>query len=101
MILNTQYGTSGNGLPGNDDYATMSAWFVFAALGFYPLPSTETYILGSPLISSARIYRRMDKDKLVPVNIQVEQNKVSSYKVDSVNLNGKQLKDFVTHQQLS
>jgi putative alpha-1,2-mannosidase len=39
-IIKTQYGVAGNGLPGNDDYATMSAWLIFASLGFYPLPST-------------------------------------------------------------
>ncbi len=56
--MKTQYGVNGDGLPGNDDYATMSAWFIFASLGFYPLPSTQTYILGSPVISSATIHRR-------------------------------------------
>ena len=40
MVMQTQYGVGGDGLPGNDDYGTMSAWFVFAALGFYPLPTT-------------------------------------------------------------
>ena len=40
MIMRKQYGTQGNGLPGNDDYGTMSAWYIFASLGFYPLPST-------------------------------------------------------------
>jgi hypothetical protein len=34
------------GVPGNDDFGTMSAWFVFGALGFYPLPGTTQYILG-------------------------------------------------------
>lgn len=58
MIMKTQYGIEGDGLPGNDDYATMSAWLVFASLGFFPLPSTETYVLGSPMIHSARIYRK-------------------------------------------
>jgi putative alpha-1,2-mannosidase len=38
-ILDFSYGLDGAGLPGNDDYATMSAWLVFASLGFYPLPS--------------------------------------------------------------
>ena len=81
MILKTQYGTEGDGLLGNDDYATMSAWFVFAALGFYPLPSTETYILGSSVISSARIIRKMGKSVLLPINIHVEQNRVEKYRV--------------------
>lgn len=40
FIVNNFYGTKGDGLPGNDDYATMSAWLIFAELGFYPLPGT-------------------------------------------------------------
>lgn len=70
-ILDTQYGTGGDGLPGNDDYATMSAWLIFASLGFYPLPSTETYILGSPAIHSARIFRKMGDGKQTVLNIRV------------------------------
>ena len=90
MIMKTQYGTSGNGLPGNDDYGTMSAWYIFASLGFYPLPSTETYILGSPIVSSARIYRKMNDGVLKPFNIKVQTSpkKKSSPKVESVILNG-------------
>lgn len=38
-ILETSYGTDGAGLPGNDDYGTMSAWLIFSSLGFYPVPS--------------------------------------------------------------
>lgn len=38
-ILETSYGVDGAGLPGNDDYATMSAWLIFASLGFYPVAS--------------------------------------------------------------
>lgn len=80
-MLLTQYGNDGAGLPGNDDYATMSAWLIFASLGFYPIPSTENYVLGSPTINSARIYRRMNDGKLVPFNIQVTGNSNNKYLV--------------------
>ena len=40
---------------GNDDYGTLSAWFVFAALGFYPLSGSTTYILASPVFPKATI----------------------------------------------
>jgi len=44
------------GLPGNDDLGAMSAWFVWSALGMYPMtPGTATLALGSPLFSSAVI----------------------------------------------
>jgi predicted alpha-1,2-mannosidase len=37
-----------DGLPGNDDGGTMSAWYVFAALGFYPVAGTDLYVVGTP-----------------------------------------------------
>lgn len=100
MILKTQYGLDGNGLPGNDDYATMSAWFVFAALGFYPLPSTEQYILGSPIVKSARIYRKLNDGIIRIFNVKVEHKK-KGYKVESVTINGKHRNNVITHTDMS
>ncbi len=46
-VVNTQYGVKPDGLCGNDDCGQMSAWYVFAALGFYPFdPCGGTYVLG-------------------------------------------------------
>ena len=50
-----KYTSQAPGVPGNDDFGTMSAWFVFAGLGLYPLPSTTRYFVGSPLFSNAVI----------------------------------------------
>jgi hypothetical protein len=56
QILDTLYRTTPAGLPGNEDCGQMSAWFVFSALGFYPVtPGTTTYALGTPLFSTARL----------------------------------------------
>jgi len=49
------YSLEPSGLPGNDDYGTMSAWFVFAALGFYPLAGSTTYMVGSPMFEQATV----------------------------------------------
>ena len=43
------------GLPGNDDSGTMSAFYVFASLGFYPVSGTDVYVLGSPLLPHATL----------------------------------------------
>lgn len=51
----TQYTPGADGLPGNDDGGTMSAWFVFSALGFYPLVGSDRYVLGAPLFPHAEI----------------------------------------------
>ncbi len=44
------------GLPGNDDGGTMSAWYVFAALGFFPLAGEAGYLVGSPLVTHAVLH---------------------------------------------
>ncbi len=49
-VMNALYKNSPTGLPGNDDLGTMSAWYVWAALGLYPLiPGRAGFVLGSPL----------------------------------------------------
>lgn len=47
------YGTGPDGLPGNDDGGTLSAWFVFSALGFMPVAGTDEYIVASPMVEAA------------------------------------------------
>ena len=100
--MKKQYGTGGNGLPGNDDYGTMSAWYIFSALGFYPQPATENYILGSSLVSHARIYRKLNDGIIKPFNIRTQHGKKkNTYKVESINLDGQKLNNFITHSQMS
>jgi predicted alpha-1,2-mannosidase len=54
--LLTLYAASPDGYPGNDDLGTLSAWYVFGALGLYPaVPGVGVLALGSPLFSRARI----------------------------------------------
>ncbi|MDH3246213.1 MAG: glycoside hydrolase family 92 protein, partial [Saprospiraceae bacterium] len=49
-ILKTQYSAKPDGLAGNEDCGQMSAWYVFSALGFYPVnPAEGVYVIGSPL----------------------------------------------------
>ncbi len=49
------YSAGSDGLPGNDDAGTMSAWLVFSALGFYPIPATDRYVVGAPMFPNATI----------------------------------------------
>jgi predicted alpha-1,2-mannosidase len=58
QILDTVYGTGPAGLPGNDDLGTMSAWYVFSALGLYPqTPGGGAMLLGAPLFPEAVVDR--------------------------------------------
>lgn len=57
-IVDSVYGTGPSGLPGNDDLGTMSAWYVFSALGLYPkAPGSADLLLGAPLFPHAVVDR--------------------------------------------
>ncbi len=53
-IRESQYHHDPDGLAGNDDAGTLSAWYLFAASGFYPIAGTRTYILGEPAFEHVR-----------------------------------------------
>ena len=54
-IMANLYTDGTAGLAGNDDGGTLSAWYVFAAIGIYPIPGSDRYIVGAPLFRRARI----------------------------------------------
>lgn len=54
-VENEVYGAGADGLPGNDDGGTMSAWLVYSALGFYPVPGTDSYVVGAPRLPHASV----------------------------------------------
>lgn len=54
-LRQTYYDETPAGLPGNDDGGTLSSWYVFHALGFYPIAGSDQYILGSPIFTLAQV----------------------------------------------
>ena len=91
MIMNTMYGNKADGLCGNDDAGQMSAWYIFSAMGFYPvIPGTDEYAIGSPAIEEAEIL--LQNGKTLTINT-VNQSKDNVY-VQKVLLNGKEVKGF-------
>lgn len=89
MILGSMYGPTVNGLCGNDDAGQMSAWYVFSALGFYPVtPGSTSYALGSPLVKEAIIH--LDNGKTLSIRAR-NQHPQNVY-VRSVTINGKRVK---------
>ncbi len=54
-ILENKYGTDYDGLDGNDDAGTLSAWYIFSALGFYPVAGSDKYHIGTPLFKKAEV----------------------------------------------
>ena len=56
-IARTFYSDRPDGIIGNDDCGQMSAWYVFATLGFYPVePASGRFTLGRPLVAKARLH---------------------------------------------
>jgi predicted alpha-1,2-mannosidase len=56
VIMNQYYGNGPDSLPGNDDGGTLSAWYFWSALGFYPVcPGSNRYEIGSPLFKLVQI----------------------------------------------
>lgn len=49
------FGPGAEGLPGNDDGGTMSAWYIWSSLGFYPIAGSDRYAVGTPLFPHAEI----------------------------------------------
>ena len=93
-IMKAMYGPAENGLCGNDDAGQMSAWYVFSALGFYPvIPGSDEYAIGSPLVKSAQLQLsngktlKLKAENQSPVNIYI-QDVVLNGKI----VNGHQLK---------
>ncbi|MBU2651346.1 MAG: GH92 family glycosyl hydrolase [Bacteroidetes bacterium] len=90
IILETMYTDEPNGLCGNDDCGQMSAWYIFSALGFYPVcPGSEYYALGSPSVKSATIHLENGNTLRIIANNQGKDNVY----VEKVLLNGKRIKD--------
>ncbi|KZS94221.1 glycoside hydrolase family 92 protein [Sistotremastrum niveocremeum HHB9708] len=56
QIARTDYNDTASGLAGNEDCGQMSAWYLFSALGFYPVnPSSDIYVVGSPFFDKVTI----------------------------------------------
>ena len=89
MILATMYSDKEDGLCGNDDAGQMSAWYIFSAMGFYPvLPGSTDYALGSPSVQKATIQLEDGKQWVVKT---VNQSADNVY-VEKIFLNGEPLK---------
>lgn len=97
-IMDIMYRNAPDGLCGNDDCGQMSAWYIFTALGFYPVcPGTDEYVLGTPCFRKISI--RLENGKIFTVN--APQLTDTHIYVKEVRLNGNLLnKAFITHRQI-
>eukprot|EP00301_Raphidiophrys_heterophryoidea_P008045 c13035_g3_i2.p1 GENE.c13035_g3_i2~~c13035_g3_i2.p1 ORF type:complete len:885 (+),score=198.41 c13035_g3_i2:26-2656(+) len=87
-VMNVAY--SPTNYPGDEDNGEMASWYVFSALGFYPLaPSQPSYVLGVPLFRKATIHLPAGAS----VTISVDRESVDQFNFPCVTWNGQQLTD--------
>ena len=91
MICETMYGAGVDGLCGNDDAGQMSAWYLFSALGFYPVaPGSGWYELGSPNVRSAALQVGYGNT----LRIETVGNATDKARIQSVTWNGKAITNW-------
>lgn len=99
-VLNEQYSSEIDGLPGNDDLGTMGAWYVFACMGLYPeIPGVGGFTINTPIFSSVKIH--LPKADIVikggsEKNIYIRAMKLNGKPYDSTWLDWKQLSNGAT-----
>ena len=98
-VMNRMYKNHIRGLSGNDDCGQMSAWYLFTAMGFYPVcPGSDQYVLGAPYLPSLKLSLANGK------TFEIKAPGVSDKKryVKQVRLNGKPYtKMYITHKDIT
>lgn len=95
QIMDEFYSDRPDGLIGNEDCGQMSAWYVFSAMGFYPVtPGTDQYVIGSPLFDKVIIHLPNGKDFTI---IAANNSKHNRY-IQSARVNGEShLNSWIPH----
>ncbi|WP_455584570.1 GH92 family glycosyl hydrolase [Bacteroides sp.] len=97
-ILSHMYSDLPDGLQGNEDCGQMSSWYVFSALGFYPVnPAGGVYVFGRPVFDRAVLKMPEDKSFEICTNNNSKENKY----IQSVELNGcPYTKSYISHKDI-
>ena len=98
QIVKRFYRNTNDGLCGNDDCGQMSAWYVFSAMGFYPVcPGTNEYVIGSPVLTEALIH--LENGKIFKIKSENLNDK--NIYIQSMLLNGEKYdKLFLRHEEI-
>jgi len=97
-VMNKMYKNNIDGLCGNDDCGQMSAWYIFSAMGFYPVcPSSGQYVFGAPYLPEIQLNLQNGKTLFITAENVSDEN---CY-IQSIRLNGKALHcSFITYEQI-
>lgn len=96
--MNRMYSAAPDGYCGDEDNGQTSAWYIFSALGFYPVtPAVDQYVLGAPLFKKVTL--NLENGKKVVINAPA--NSAENKYVQSLQLNGKtHSKNWISHSGL-
>lgn len=97
-VMDKLYTPAPDGYCGDEDNGQTSAWYVFSAMGFYPVcPGTDQYILGTPYFKQMKLHLENGKT----VTIAAPGNNDSKRYISGMTLNGKAYtKNYLTHEDL-
>ena len=97
-VYRSQYANNVDGLSGNEDCGQMSAWYVFSAMGFYPVnPVSGRYEIGTPLFPEIKLHLANGKTfTVLAPNVNKENIYIQSIKVDGQPYD----KTYLTHEQI-
>lgn len=98
QVMNKMYTPTPDGYCGDEDNGQTSAWYVFTALGFYPVcPGSNEYVVGAPLFKKATIHLENGKD----VTIEAPLNSEENLYIKEMKLNGKSYThNYFSHEDL-
>lgn len=98
QVMHTLYKNTPNGICGNEDCGQMSSWYVFSAMGFYPVdPISGQYEIGSPIFPEVKMYLANGKTFVVRAENVSDEN----IYIQSVTVNGQPYnKSYITHEMI-
>jgi predicted alpha-1,2-mannosidase len=98
-VMEKMYTPTPDGYCGDEDNGQTSAWYVFSALGFYPVcPASNEYVLGSPLFERATVHLENGKH----IVIDSRDNSAGNVYISKMRVNGKEYtRNYLTHDALT
>lgn len=101
-LLDKYYGTGTDGIPGNDDTGTLSAWAIFNMMGLYPdCPGLPEYTLTTPVFDKVTIKLSPKWYKESELVIETNRDNAGDLYIDEIKLGDKKIKKYrITHDEL-
>ena len=98
QVIDRFYSPAPDGYCGDEDNGQTSAWYIFSALGFYPVcPASDQYVMGAPLFKQATI--KLENGK--KFTISAPENSAENLYIDNVKLNGKRYtRNYISHEDI-